>query len=61
MLPFAPGAKRDNRLETAVPSERWARGKHFGSRFLHSLADHVIAALAAEGVQSTAPWYLPEW
>ncbi len=61
VLPFAPGAKRDNRRETAVPSERWARGKHFGNRFLHSLADHVIAALAVEGVQATAPWYLPEW
>jgi epoxyqueuosine reductase len=61
VLPFGAGAKRDNRRETAVPSERWARGKHYGNRFLRGLAAHVIGALAAEDIEAAAPWYLPEW
>jgi epoxyqueuosine reductase QueG len=61
VAPFTTAAKRDNRDEATVPSERWARGKHFGNRFLRGLAAHVIAALAARGIQSAAPWYLPQW
>ena len=61
VLPFTPDAKRDNRRQTAAPSERWARGKHYGNRFLRGLAGCVVGGLADEGVEATAPWYLPQW
>jgi ferredoxin len=61
VAPFTATAKRDNRDKTETPSERWARGKHFGNRFLRGLAAHVIAELADRGVRSVAPWYLPQW
>ena len=61
VLPLTRETKRDNRRETVAPSERWARGKQFGNRFLRVLAGHVIGALADEGIQSTAPWYLSQW
>jgi epoxyqueuosine reductase QueG len=61
VLPFTQSAKHDNRRESTVPSERWARGKRFGNRFLRELAGHVTAALAEDRIDAAAPWYLPQW
>jgi epoxyqueuosine reductase len=61
VAPFTTATKLDNRHEADAPSERWARGKHFGNRFLRGLAAHVMAGLADRGIQSAAPWYLPQW
>ena len=61
VAPLTAAAKRDNRVEATALAERWARGKHFGNRFLRGLAAHVVAELASQGIQSTAPWQLPQW
>jgi epoxyqueuosine reductase len=61
VLPFTSITRQDNRREATALSERWARGKRFGNRFLKELAGHVVAALAEHDVQAAAPWYLPEF
>src|SRR5208283_4909093 len=42
ILPNIPATIADNIKETALPSERWARAKHFGSRFDKILSQRVI-------------------
>jgi epoxyqueuosine reductase len=61
VAPLTAAARRDNGDAATALAERWARGKHFGNRFLRGLAAHVIAGLADQGIQAAAPWYLPQW
>jgi len=57
ILPNIPATIADNIKETALPSERWARAKHFGSRFDKILSQRVIDILNQAGYMAVAPQY----
>jgi len=61
ILPKTRLTKNDNRKETTLPSERWARAKHYGGAFLKQLMAHVTGTLDKAGVLSIAPSLAPFW
>ena len=56
VLPQTRLTKLDNRKETALPSERWARAKHYGGEFSKSLMIHVTKSLKNAGIVAVAPF-----
>jgi epoxyqueuosine reductase len=61
ILPHTEQTKRDNRRETRLPAERWARAKFVGEQFNVALREHLVAALAEAGIAAVAPTRMPEW
>ena len=61
ILPQTEATKRDNRKETVMPSERWARARIFGEEVNVKLRRHVVAALQAAGYPAVAPMLSPHW
>jgi epoxyqueuosine reductase len=61
ILPHTEATKSDNRDQTVLPAERWARAKHFGEQFNVALRDHLVAALDEAGIAAVAPTRLPQW
>ena len=61
VLPQTTATKRDNRQQTAMPAERWARSRKFGEECNDALHDHLVDRLRAAGVRAVAPAHLPEW
>lgn len=61
ILPQTRLTKNDNRRETTLPSERWARAKHYGDAFQKQLMAHVTDTLEKAGVLSVAPSLAPLW
>lgn len=53
--------KADNREETLMPSERWARSRMFGQEANVALHRELIALLAAYGHPAVAPSLSPRW
>jgi len=62
VLPQTTATRKDQRQQTEVPSERWARSRIMGEQFVNDgLRKHVVEALAGLGVQAVAPVLLPQW
>jgi epoxyqueuosine reductase QueG len=61
VLPQTEATKADNRRETVIPAERWARSRIYGEAFNNVLRDRVVAALDAAGVDAVAPMRAPGW
>jgi epoxyqueuosine reductase QueG len=61
ILPHTAQTKRDNRGQTSLPSERWARAKLMGERFNVALREHLVARLSEAGVAAVAPARLPQF
>ncbi|MFZ0005279.1 epoxyqueuosine reductase [Methanoregula sp.] len=59
ILPHIPETIADNAKETSLPSERWARAKHFGSKFDKILSRYVVDLLKHAGYMAVAPQYTP--
>ena len=61
ILPQTTLTKMDNRKETALPSERWARAKHYGGIFNTALMNHLTGILEKQGIPAMAPTLSPAW
>jgi epoxyqueuosine reductase len=61
ILPHSEQTKRDNRTETSLPAERWARAKFFGEQFNVALREHLVAALDESGIAAVAPLRAPQY
>lgn len=61
ILPHTPQTRRDNRRQTTLPAERWARAKFAGEQFNVALREHLVTALAKAGIAAVAPTRLPQW
>lgn len=61
ILPHTEQTKRDNRRQTSLPAERWARAKLFGEQFNNALREHLVATLNQAGIAAVAPTRLPQW
>ena len=61
ILPQTEATKRDNRLETHFPSERWARSRIFGENFNDKLKEHLVASLNGYGYDAVSPTLSPLW
>jgi epoxyqueuosine reductase len=59
-LSHTEATKADNREQTALPSERWARSRIFGQKCNRALHRALVAALAAQGYSAVAPALLTE-
>lgn len=61
VLPQTAATKRDNRRETAYPSERWARSKAFGGQANEALHARLADALNGAGFGAVAPHRSKLW
>ncbi len=61
ILPQTEQTKADLRKETTYPSETWVRARIFGEEANVALRQHVVATLAAAGVEAIAPMLVPQW
>ncbi len=61
IMPHIGATKSDNRNESLVPSERWARGKKFGIEFSIKLQRHLIKALGESGHIAISPCNPAHW
>jgi len=61
ILPQTEKTKADLRKETLYPSESWARARIFGEEVNVKLRKHVVATLAASGIEAIAPMLAPQW
>jgi epoxyqueuosine reductase QueG len=61
ILPQTRATKADNRKADRFPSERWARARTFGETFNARLRQHVVDALARQGIRAVAPMLSPRW
>ena len=61
ILPHTQQTRRDNRRQTSLPAERWARAKYVGEQFNVALREHVVATLGRAGIAAVAPTRLPHW
>jgi hypothetical protein len=59
ILPQTEATRADQRRETEVPAERWARSRFFGEAFNCELRLHLAARLTAAGFPAVAPERLP--
>jgi epoxyqueuosine reductase QueG len=59
ILPQTEATRADQRRETEVPAERWARSRFFGEAFNCELRLHLAASLTAAGIPAVAPERLP--
>jgi epoxyqueuosine reductase len=59
VLPKTRKTKDDNRKETAYPSERWIRSKHFGVAFGAKLCAYMVETLNNAGYEAVAPMLTP--
>lgn len=55
ILPQTEATRHDQRLETELPAERWARSRFHGEEFNCALRTHLAEALTEAGYPATAP------
>lgn len=55
LLPQTEATRRDQRAQTAVPAERWARSRFHGEEFNCALRLHLAEQLSAAGFPAVAP------
>ncbi|MBM3188651.1 MAG: epoxyqueuosine reductase [Chloroflexi bacterium] len=61
VLPQTEATKADNRLQTALPAERWARTRIYGEAFNVHLRERLVARLMEAGYPAVAPQLSPDW
>jgi len=61
VLPQTDSTKFDNRKETLVPSESWARARIFGEEVNAKLRKHLVSELQAAGCLAVAPQLSSLW
>jgi len=61
ILPHTEQTKRDNRRQTSLPAERWARAKFAGEQFNSALREHLVATFNEAGIAAVAPTRLPQY
>ncbi|MFC1798850.1 epoxyqueuosine reductase [Thermodesulfobacteriota bacterium] len=61
VLPQTASTKSDNRKETLVPSESWARARIFGEEVNVKLRKHLVSELQAAGYLAVAPQLSSLW
>jgi epoxyqueuosine reductase len=61
VLPQTDSTKSDNRKESLVPSESWARARIFGEEVNVKLRRHLVSELQAAGYQAVAPQLSSLW
>ena len=61
ILPQTEATKRDQRMETHFPSERWARSRIFGEDFNNRLKARLVESLNCYGYDSVSPTLSPLW
>jgi ferredoxin len=61
ILPQTEETKAANRLETLVPSEKWARSRIFGEEFNVKLRRHLVSFLKESRILAVAPMLSPLW
>jgi epoxyqueuosine reductase len=61
VLPQTPETLADQRLETTMPAERWARSRYHGEEFNCEMRLHLAAALTRAGHPSVAPERLADF
>lgn len=61
VLPQSTATKADNRKESTLPSERWAKAKYYGEAFNVSLRKHLVYILRNAGFEAVAPILAPFW
>jgi epoxyqueuosine reductase QueG len=59
ILPQTEATKSDNRRQTHVPSERWAKARKYGEEVNKRLREHVVALLKKAGHEAVAPFISP--
>jgi len=59
VLPHTEATKSDNRKETSLPTERWARARIYGEEVNEKLRRHVVATLQKAGYEAVAPSISP--
>lgn len=59
VLPQTAATRADQRHETTMPSERWARSRFYGEQFNCDLRLHLAAILTEAGFPAIAPERLP--
>jgi epoxyqueuosine reductase QueG len=59
ILPQTEATRADQRRETEVPAERWARSRFFGETFNCELRLNLAATLTEAGIPAVAPERLP--
>jgi epoxyqueuosine reductase len=59
ILPQTEATKADNRQQTMYPAQSWARSRIYGEQFNDKLRQHVVDALAEQGVPAMAPLLSP--
>lgn len=61
VLPQTSATKRDHRLETHFPSERWSRSRIFGEEANVKLRNHMEVFFEEKGIEAVAPMISPLW
>ena len=61
ILPQTEATRKDNRKQTAYPSERWARARIFGEEVNVKLRKLVVEELEKAGHEAIAPMFSPLW
>ena len=59
LLPQTPATRAEQRRETTLPTERWARSRFYGEQFNCELRLHLANRLTAAGCPAVAPERLP--
>lgn len=59
VLPQTLQTRMDQRRETIMPAERWARSRFYGEAFNCDLRNHLADTLTSAGYPATAPERLP--
>jgi len=61
ILPSTAAIRQEQAGQTRLPSERWARTRHYGELFNNAVRRHLVAELVGAAVQSVAPLLSPSW
>ncbi len=61
ILPHTEATKREHRLQTRYPTERWARARIYGEKVNDKLRMHAVTAIQKAGYDAVAPVTSPFW
>ncbi len=61
ILPQTEATRKDHRLQTTYPSERWTRVRQFGEEFNNHVRKAVVNVLHEKGYRAVAPALSPLW
>jgi epoxyqueuosine reductase QueG len=61
ILPQTKQTKLDQRKESHLPSERWARSRKYGEEYNVKLRLHLVKTLGDSGIEAVAPMLSPGW